>query len=109
MVIDSLIAKNLRIYRKLNNLTQQELAYKSGVSKCMIGYIEQDVTNPSARIIDKLSIALNIHPSFLFMENNNLRLHKIKKQNKANFLSGVFLYKNESMTIMPLSKEGKKK
>ena len=52
--------------RKTLNLTQEELAFKVGVSRAYIGYIEQGRNIPSLELLQKIANALKISLKDLF-------------------------------------------
>ncbi len=66
------VAKNIKKYRKLNNLTQKELAKKSGYSYAYIRRVEgpKCVKNFSIQTIYNISKALNINIKELFEERD---------------------------------------
>lgn len=54
-----LIGKRIKEIRKINNLTQEELAERADLSKVFIAYIEIGKRKPSLESIVKISQALN--------------------------------------------------
>ena len=61
--------KNIKYYRKLNNLTQEQLAEKTDLSISYIKQIEsnKEFKNVSLTVILKLSKALNVSVDKLFV------------------------------------------
>lgn len=59
------LAFTLRINRAMANLTQAELAEKSGVSKCTITFIENGKIVPRAITLIKIADALGIEKNDL--------------------------------------------
>ncbi|OGG13320.1 transcriptional regulator [Candidatus Gottesmanbacteria bacterium RIFCSPHIGHO2_01_FULL_39_10] len=55
-----LFGKNIRKYRKLQNISQEELAFRSNLHRTYISDIERGQRNVSLDNIDKLAKALNI-------------------------------------------------
>lgn len=53
------IAAELLVYRKKNNLTQQQLAEKLGISQVMVSKIESGMTNISVKTLAKIAARLN--------------------------------------------------
>lgn len=53
------IGKRIKEIRKMNNLTQDDLAEKADLSKVFIAYIETNKRKPSLESIVKISQALN--------------------------------------------------
>jgi len=62
---DLKLAKTIKKYRKLADLTQQELADKVGVSQKYIQYLESAKRTPSLKTLNKLSKVFNINTSEL--------------------------------------------
>lgn len=65
--VRSIIAKNVRKYRKLNNLTQEKLAELADISNTYIANIECGKTWISDRTLEKISIALNTDVYMFFV------------------------------------------
>lgn len=59
------LSGNLRILRQQANLTLNQLAERSGVSRAMISKIERGVSVPTATVLGKLAAALNLSLSQL--------------------------------------------
>lgn len=60
-----IIANNVKKYRKLNNMTQEALANASNLAVRHIQKIESGTLNITISTLNKISSALNIHPSDL--------------------------------------------
>lgn len=54
------LGKRLRAYRKLKNLTQQELAELLGISIAIVGGIERGTREPSKDVLGKISRVLGV-------------------------------------------------
>lgn len=54
------IGRNIMNYRKLKNMSLEELSKRSGVSKSMLSQIEQEKTNPTVITVWKIARALDI-------------------------------------------------
>lgn len=54
------MAENMRRLRKLKHLTQEELAYRTGLHPYSIGLIERKVKAPSLRSVEKIARALDV-------------------------------------------------
>lgn len=54
------LGKRLRAYRKLKNLTQQELAEILGISIAIVGGIERGTREPSKDVLSKISRGLGV-------------------------------------------------
>lgn len=57
---------NLRHFRKLNNLTQEELSEKLGVTAIHLGRIENGKSFVTAELLDSLCLIFNISPATFF-------------------------------------------
>lgn len=56
----NILAINIKKYRKMHNLSQEELAYKSGLHRTYISSVERCERNISIDAIEKLANALQI-------------------------------------------------
>lgn len=63
--IDAALADRLRTERLERNWSMQELASRAGVSKAMIGRIEQGTVSPTANLLSKIADALGLTLSML--------------------------------------------
>jgi transcriptional regulator with XRE-family HTH domain len=59
---------NLRYYRELNSLTQQELAEMAGVTRLTVMLLEQGKQQPRPATTRKLAKALKLKPADLMTE-----------------------------------------
>lgn len=57
---------NLRHFRKLNKLTQEELSEKLGVTALHLGRIENGKSFVTAELLDSLCIIFNVSPATFF-------------------------------------------
>ena len=64
-VFTKVLQKKIRKYRKVAGLTQEELAYKVGISRAYMGYIEQGRNVPSLEVLEKIARILKVRPSSL--------------------------------------------
>lgn len=64
--IDAAIAERLRALRNVRNLTLDELAGRSGVSRAMISRIERGEASPTAQLLSRLCAALDVTLSVFF-------------------------------------------
>jgi len=60
------LAKRIKEVRKLRNFTQEELAYRSGLTLSQIARIETARTNPTISTIFKIAKTLDISLAELF-------------------------------------------
>ncbi|MCQ2241260.1 helix-turn-helix transcriptional regulator [Treponema sp.] len=57
---------NLRHYRKLNNLTQEELSEKLDITAIHLGRIENGKSFVTAELLDSLCVIFNVSPASFF-------------------------------------------
>lgn len=65
-VVHQKIAEKIRNLRKDKNITQEELAFKAGLNRAYIGYIERGERKPSVDTLAKIAKALSIKLFQLF-------------------------------------------
>lgn len=63
------LGKRLSEVRKKKGITQEELAFKAGLNRAYIGYIERGERNPSVHTIAKIALALDTELPELFKFN----------------------------------------
>ncbi|WP_339704545.1 helix-turn-helix transcriptional regulator [Algoriphagus aquimarinus] len=68
MHIKETFGKKVKLLRKGKNLSQEELALKSGLNRPYISAIEQGKRNVSLEVMEKLANSLEIHIKELFEE-----------------------------------------
>ncbi|GAB1437724.1 helix-turn-helix transcriptional regulator [Providencia sp.] len=102
-ILDSEIAHLLFKQRKSKNLTVNELAKRSGVSQAMISKVERGVSSPSANILSRLTSALGITLSQLFLE-----LESTQNSNVLISKQQYWLDKNSGIIRWQLSPNGAK-
>lgn len=66
----NIIAKNVRHYRELKNLTQYQLTIDAEITRNQIGRIERSEINTTAFTLHKIAKALKVD-LFQLLENNN--------------------------------------
>ena len=66
MDVRKLIGENVREFRQHKGWSQEDLAHESGLHRTYISGIERGVRNPTATVIERLAITLEIKPSALF-------------------------------------------
>lgn len=66
--LSHIFSKNLKKYRIAANLSQEELAFRSGLHRTYISAIERNLRNISINNIEKIANALNIKASQLLEE-----------------------------------------
>jgi len=90
------VSKNLKEIRKSRQLTLEELAEKSGVSKSMLGEIERSRTNPTITVLWKITQALKI-PLTTLIGNQNASYVLVREndqiplnQEPGHIISSIF-------------------
>jgi len=70
--VEKQFGERIRELRLVRSLTQEELAFKSGVHRTYMGSVERGERNPSLKNIAAIARALNISLSelFLFKDRN---------------------------------------
>ena len=71
-----LLAKNMKNFRGILGISQMELAERIGCSPTLIGKIETMKRFPSADNLNRISKALKIAPSVLFLDSDNSEIVK---------------------------------
>lgn len=74
--LNFIIGENLKNIRKKRNLSLDDVASLTGVSKAMIGQIERGKSNPTVSTLWKIATGLKIPFSF-FMENKSVNYEVI--------------------------------
>lgn len=69
--IKKIFALNLKKYRQINNLSQEQLAFLCGLHRTYISAIECEKRNISIENIAKIAESLNIKPYKLLEEEDN--------------------------------------
>lgn len=65
MDVVQLLGKNVRKFRKLKGLTQEQLAHETEMERSYISDLERGTRNPSVRALGRLAEALSIKPDEL--------------------------------------------
>lgn len=68
------VATNLRRIRKEQKLTQEELAFRSGLTVSYISHLERKKQSVSLKSLDKISSALGVSPVTLVVEVKHKKL-----------------------------------
>lgn len=82
------VGDNIKLHRKINNVSQLRLGLDSQVSKNYIGEIETNKRQKSISlsIIFKITKTLKIHPALLFLDHNkDKEIIELIKQKYENF------------------------
>jgi transcriptional regulator with XRE-family HTH domain len=70
--VRTLLARNMKYFRKIQRISQTTLAARAGCSTTFIGNIEIKKCFPSPENIDRIARALDVKQSDLFMDNVEL-------------------------------------
>ena len=65
MDVVQFLGANVRHYRKLKSLTQEQLALDAGMERSYVSDLERGMRNPSVRALGRLANALGIEPKLL--------------------------------------------
>jgi transcriptional regulator with XRE-family HTH domain len=68
MNVVQLLGGNVRHYRKLKGMTQEQLALEAGMERSYVSDLERGQRNPSVRALGRLAKALRVQPSLLLAE-----------------------------------------
>ena len=60
LIVHQKIAEKIRRIRKERNISQEELAFKAGLNRAYVGYIERGERKPSVDTLAKLARALKV-------------------------------------------------
>lgn len=66
--IRSILSKNMKKYRGIIDISQEELAYRCGLHRTYISDIERCTRNISIDNIEKIALALAVSPADLLKE-----------------------------------------
>lgn len=69
MDVVELLGANVRRYRKLKGMTQEQLGLETGMERSYVSDLERGTRNPSVRALGRLAEALGIEPHAL-LENS---------------------------------------
>lgn len=65
MDVVQLLGENVRYYRKLKGMTQEQLAADAGMERSYVSDLERGTRNPSVLALGRLAAALAVDPSKL--------------------------------------------
>ena len=65
MDVVQLLGKNVRYYRKLGGMTQEQLALEVEMERSYVSDLERGTRNPSVRALGRLADALGVEPHLL--------------------------------------------
>lgn len=64
------LGKNVRKYRKIKGLTQEQLALDAEMERSYVSDLERGTRNPSVKAVGRIAEALDIEPHLLLMSIN---------------------------------------
>lgn len=71
MDIKAVVGRNVRRYRELKGISQEELAFDADLHRTYVSGVERGVRNPTVLIVAKLANALGIAPCKLLEFNES--------------------------------------
>lgn len=74
------IGQRLRFYRRQRNLSLDEVAELTGVSKPMLGQIERGSSNPTVAVLWKIAAGLQVPIASFLMHNPSIRYLPMEEQ-----------------------------
>ncbi len=66
MKTKNILGKKIQKIRKIQGLTQEELAEILKISRAHMGHVEQGIKTPSLKLVEKIAKALKVKVSDLF-------------------------------------------
>ena len=70
MDVVQLLGENVRRYRKLKGMTQEQLAAEAGMERSYVSDLERGTRNPTVSALGRLADALGIESYLLLLSNN---------------------------------------
>ena len=67
MDVVQLLGENVRRYRKLRGMTQEQLALEAEMERSYVSDLERGTRNPSVRALGRLAQALEVEPHELLV------------------------------------------
>lgn len=65
MDLPQILGRNVREWRKRRGLSQEELAFESGMKRSYVSDLERGTRNPSVKAVARLAKALKVEPDVL--------------------------------------------
>lgn len=72
MDVVQLLGANVRRYRKLAGMSQEELSLESGMKRSYVSDLERGTRNPSVRALGRLADALGVPAAVLLSATNEV-------------------------------------
>jgi transcriptional regulator with XRE-family HTH domain len=66
-----LLGQNVRLFRSRLGISQEELAFRSGLHRTYVSGVERGVRNPTVMIVGRLVKALDVDPEILIRRKKN--------------------------------------
>lgn len=66
-------ARKLKLARQAKGLSQEELAHRADLDRNYVGILERREKRPTLSTVQRLAVALEIHPLVLLAEPDDLR------------------------------------
>lgn len=67
MGLEQIVGKNIRYWRKVRGMSQEEFADRAKLHPTYVSGIETGHRNPTVRIIERIATALDLEPAMLFL------------------------------------------
>jgi transcriptional regulator with XRE-family HTH domain len=71
--LSAIVGNNIKKYRKILNISQEELAERAGLHRTYIGGIERGERNITLDSLQVIAIALNVAPVVLIVEEDDVQ------------------------------------
>ncbi len=71
MDVVQLLGGNVRRYRKLKGMTQEQLALEADMERSYVSDLERGQRNPSVRALGRLAAALQVQPHLLLIDEES--------------------------------------
>ncbi|MEO0621837.1 MAG: helix-turn-helix transcriptional regulator [Pseudomonadota bacterium] len=71
MEIQAVVGRNVKRYRELKGVSQEELAFQSDLHRTYVSGVERGIRNPTVAIVARLAVALGVSPAALLELQNN--------------------------------------
>lgn len=70
MDIKAVVGKNVRYYRELRGISQEQLAFEADLHRTYVSGVERGIRNPTVLLVARLADALGLEPSKLLELND---------------------------------------
>lgn len=102
--VKEIIAKNLIIARTVNNMTQEELAQRAGISRYTIVQIENGEGDPKLSTLSDIASALGFSVALLFLGENEFKAIQTMNNEQAEKFINENISPEELKQLNKLSK-----